>query len=180
MDGTRARRGDWGARRQTLNVKYVFIAWCIVPNHVHAVIEIWQTPLAGLFYSWKSYTSKQAGKVLGRTGHFWQDEYFDCYIRDQAHLREAIRCTENNPVKALARQRSGRGAAPAGGTSIAVCDSTGRKARQAMDWKRTRGARGLRAVQAAIRWQGARAARPRVLRPGHTIRAGGPPALLFP
>lgn len=80
--------------------RYRVIAWCIMPNHVHAVIEVRQTPLAELLHSWKSYTSKAANKVLGRAGHFWQDEYFDRYIRDEAHLRKAIRYTENNPVKA--------------------------------------------------------------------------------
>lgn len=85
--------------------RYRVIAWCIMPNHVHAVVEIWQTPLAELFHSWKSYTSKAANKVLGRTGHFWQDEYFDRYIRNETHLRKAVRYTENNPVKAvLARE----------------------------------------------------------------------------
>lgn len=83
---------------------YRVLAWCIMPNHVHTVVEIWQTPLAELLHSWKSYTSKAASNVLGRTGHFWQDEYFDRYIRDEGHLRKAVRYVENNPVKAhLAR-----------------------------------------------------------------------------
>jgi hypothetical protein len=31
--------------------RYRVLAWCIMPNHVHAVVEIWQTPLAELFHS---------------------------------------------------------------------------------------------------------------------------------
>jgi REP element-mobilizing transposase RayT len=85
--------------------RYRVLAWCLMPNHVHALIEIWQTPLAELLHSWKSYTSKQANKILGRTGRFWQDEYFDRYVRDEAHLRKVVHYVENNPVKAgLARQ----------------------------------------------------------------------------
>ena len=30
----------------------------------------------------------------------WEREYFDTLIRDEEHLKRAIRYTENNPVKA--------------------------------------------------------------------------------
>jgi hypothetical protein len=33
-------------------------------------------------------------------GAFWQDDYFDRYIRDEAHYRRVVRYIENNPVKA--------------------------------------------------------------------------------
>jgi hypothetical protein len=31
---------------------------------------------------------------------FWEREYFDTLIRDEEHLKRAVRYTENNPVKA--------------------------------------------------------------------------------
>jgi len=31
---------------------------------------------------------------------FWQDDYFDRYIRDEDHYRRVVRYIENNPVKA--------------------------------------------------------------------------------
>ena len=79
---------------------YRLIAWCIMPNHVHALIEMRETPLAEVLGSWKSYTSKRANRMLGRTGQFWQEEYFDRYMRDEEHLREVIHYIENNPVSA--------------------------------------------------------------------------------
>jgi len=80
--------------------RYRVLAWCIMPNHVHVVIEIWQLPLAELLHSWKSYTAKRANELLVRKGGFWQAEYFDRYIRDDSHLRKAINYVDSNPVKA--------------------------------------------------------------------------------
>jgi len=81
-------------------VHYQLLAWVVMPNHVHALIEVWQTPLGKILKSWKSYTAKEANKVLGCDGTFWQEDYFDRYIRDEDHFRRAVRYIENNPVKA--------------------------------------------------------------------------------
>ena len=81
-------------------VSYRLLAWIVMPNHVHALIEVWQVPLGKILQSWKSYTSKEANKILGRAGTFWEDDYFDRYIRDEDHLRRVVRYIENNPVKA--------------------------------------------------------------------------------
>jgi putative DNA methylase len=81
-------------------IRYRLLAWVIMPNHVHALIEMQETPLATIVRSWKSYTANEANRLLGRAGTFWQPEYFDRYMRDQEHLAKAIRYIENNPVKA--------------------------------------------------------------------------------
>src|SRR5436190_5207444 len=56
---------------------YRLLAWCIMPNHVHLLIEIFEVALAKIVKSWKSYTSKQANTLLSRTGRFWQPDYLD-------------------------------------------------------------------------------------------------------
>ena len=76
-------------------------AWVVMPNHVHALF----TPLQGrglseIVHSWKSYTSNQANRLLGRSGEFWQPEYHDRFIRDEAHFAQAVEYIETNPVKA--------------------------------------------------------------------------------
>ena len=81
-------------------VKYRLLAWVVMPNHVHALIEVWQVPLGKILQSWKGYTSRAANKILGRHGTLWEDDYFDRYVRDEAHLRRIVRYVENNPVKA--------------------------------------------------------------------------------
>lgn len=87
-------------------VKYQLLAWVIMPNHIHVLIEIWQTPLGEIVKGWKGYTSKEARKILG-TGDklsplrtFWAEDYFDRYLRDDDHYRRAVHYIENNPNKA--------------------------------------------------------------------------------
>lgn len=86
--------------------RYRLLAWCIMPNHVHALAECGAAwPLGGIVHSWKSFTAKAANRVLGRTGEFWMPDYHDRFIRDQNHLQAAIEYVEQNPVKAgLCRQ----------------------------------------------------------------------------
>ncbi|MGA3284203.1 MAG: transposase [Verrucomicrobiota bacterium] len=80
--------------------RYRLLAWVVMPNHVHALIEISQIPLPEILHGWKSYTGKAANRLLKRSGDFWQAEYFDRFIRDEGHFRKAVRYLENNPVKA--------------------------------------------------------------------------------
>lgn len=72
-----------------------------MPNHVHALIETKPGfPLEGVVHSWKSFTSKQINKILGRRGQIWEADYFDRYIRDENHLTAVVDYIEKNPVKA--------------------------------------------------------------------------------
>ncbi len=80
--------------------RYRLLAWVVMPNHVHALIETSQTPLADILHGWKSFTSKAANRLLKRSGDFWQHEYFDRFIRDEGHFHKALRYIESNPVKA--------------------------------------------------------------------------------
>ncbi|MBQ6985049.1 MAG: transposase, partial [Paludibacteraceae bacterium] len=81
--------------------RYNLIRWCIMPNHVHVLIELlggWS--VESIIKDWKSFTAHEANKVLGRKGDFWMPEYFDRYIRNDDHYRNAIDYIDNNPVKA--------------------------------------------------------------------------------
>lgn len=81
--------------------RYRLIAWCVMPNHVHVLIETWESwPLARVLHSWKSYTAHAANQILGRSGDFWFREYFDRFIREDRHFANALRYIEENPVKA--------------------------------------------------------------------------------
>lgn len=81
--------------------RYLLLAWCVMPNHVHALVETKEGfPLSEIVHSWKSFTANGANKILGRKGDFWQREYHDRFIRDDDHYRNAVVYIENNPVKA--------------------------------------------------------------------------------
>jgi len=81
--------------------RYSILAWVIMPNHVHVLVEIidrW--PLGRILHSWKSYTAHEINKALGKTGPVWQKEYFDRFIRDERHFNAVIDYIHWNPVKA--------------------------------------------------------------------------------
>ena len=80
--------------------RYRLDAFVVMPNHVHGLVEIWQTPLASVMHSWKRQIAREANRVLGRTGPFWEREYWDTWMRDEDQTRRARRYIENNPAKA--------------------------------------------------------------------------------
>jgi REP element-mobilizing transposase RayT len=81
--------------------RYRMIAWVVMPNHVHVLIEtLADHKLGDIVHSWKSYTAKQANQILARTGHFWFREYYDRFIRDERHFANAVEYIHYNPVKA--------------------------------------------------------------------------------
>jgi REP element-mobilizing transposase RayT len=82
-------------------VRYRHFAWCVMPNHVHAVLQPHEPfELASILHSWKSYSAQIANQALGRKGSFWQREYYDRLIRDGNELGRAISYTAANPLKA--------------------------------------------------------------------------------
>jgi len=88
--------------------KYDLIAYCIMCNHVHAVFRPLPVeedgesyyPLSSIMQSLKGYTAREANRVLGRKGRFWQDESYDHVVRDEAELERIVNYVLNNPVKA--------------------------------------------------------------------------------
>ena len=81
--------------------RYRLLAWCIMPNHVHALIETRKGfPLADVLHSWKSFTSHEANRLLQRIGAFWQREYLDRFMRNAEHYESVVAYIEENPVKA--------------------------------------------------------------------------------
>lgn len=80
--------------------RFELLAWVVMPNHVHALIQVGDTPLSKIIQNWKSIAAVKANKPLGRTGEFWQEDYWDTFMRDADQMQKAIRYIENNPVKA--------------------------------------------------------------------------------
>ncbi|WP_035607768.1 transposase [Haloferula sp. BvORR071] len=81
--------------------RYRLLEWCIMPNHVHALIE----PLDGIrlgniVRTWKTYSAREINRRHQRSGALWEAEYHDRYIRDQTHYEAAKAYIRENPVKA--------------------------------------------------------------------------------
>ena len=101
---------------------YELLAWCVMPNHVHVLVHVWNKPLWKLVALWKKFAAAKALALLrterrssDRLVHqgnatepnqssafrkFWQREYWDTFMRDEAQEKTSIRYIENNPVKA--------------------------------------------------------------------------------
>lgn len=81
--------------------RYRMYAWCVMPNHAHAIVEQLEGwPLANVVHSWKSFSANAVNRALGRTGSVWMREYFDRFMRDNDHLNTTISYVEGNPVSA--------------------------------------------------------------------------------
>jgi REP element-mobilizing transposase RayT len=87
--------------RQFHDVRYRLCAWCVMPNHVHAIFQVLPgNTWPAILHSWKSFSAKRANEILQRSGGFWQREYYDRLIRDGAEFCRAVRYVVDNPGKA--------------------------------------------------------------------------------
>lgn len=89
------------------NEKLRNLAFSVMPNHVHWVVEVYDKNGVGelvylqdLLYSIKRYSATQINRLENRSGRLWQKESFDTTVRDEHHLQKAVIYTLNNPVKA--------------------------------------------------------------------------------
>ena len=81
--------------------RYRLLAWVVMPNHVHVLIEIIEGySLSRILQSWKVRTARECNRALGTSGRFWEPEYYDRYIRNERHLQNAILYIHSNPVVA--------------------------------------------------------------------------------
>jgi len=81
--------------------RYVLHCWCIMPNHVHVIIEPEKDfQLHSIKHSWLSFTAKQANAILQREGQFWQHEPYDHIIRSFDEYRFLVDYVLSNPDKA--------------------------------------------------------------------------------
>jgi putative DNA methylase len=98
--------------------KYHLLAYCIMPNHVHVLLQPREaerparevaepdeapdagSPLSVIMHSLKSYTAHEANKILKRSGQFWQHESYDHWVRDEEELERIVSYIAFNPVQA--------------------------------------------------------------------------------
>ncbi|MES2474441.1 MAG: (E)-4-hydroxy-3-methylbut-2-enyl-diphosphate synthase [Verrucomicrobiota bacterium] len=80
--------------------RYDLLAWSVMPNHVHVLL----TPREGhelekIIQSWKTHSATQANQRLGKSGTFWQEEYYDHIVRDGEDLKHQVSYILANPGK---------------------------------------------------------------------------------
>ncbi len=86
--------------------EYCLFGFCIMPNHVHAVLEPLENgdsrpfQLSRIMQSLKRHTARKANLILGRKGAFWQDESYDHVIRNEGEFERILSYVLENPVHA--------------------------------------------------------------------------------
>jgi Rad3-related DNA helicase/REP element-mobilizing transposase RayT len=81
--------------------RYVLSHYVVMPNHVHALVRPVQGHLLKeILHFWKSFSAHKLNEALGRKGTFWQDESFDCIMRNPAQLEKYSAYIQANPAKA--------------------------------------------------------------------------------
>ena len=78
---------------------YDLIAFCVIPNHVHILFKQ-NDELKKIMKVLKGSTSFHINKMLERKGTFWEENYYDKVIRDEAHFHTVYEYIKNNPIKA--------------------------------------------------------------------------------
>ena len=90
-----------GALRYFEGQRYILHSWCVMPNHVHVIVQ----PLPGydlskIIHSWKSFTAHEINHRLGRTGDVWQHDAYNHIIRSAKEYSFQIAYVWENPDKA--------------------------------------------------------------------------------
>ncbi|MBN8706307.1 MAG: transposase [Bacteroidetes bacterium] len=86
-------------------MKYDLFCITVMSNHVHVIFKPLKKKdfpfsISEIIKGAKTYTAREANKILGRVGQFWSREYYDHVIRNEDEFRYYFRYTLENPVKA--------------------------------------------------------------------------------
>ena len=80
--------------------RYNLFAWSVMPNHVHALIAPHEGhELEKTLQAMKTHSAKEANRMLGTSGTFWQEEYYDHIVRDGEDLKLQVAYILRNPEK---------------------------------------------------------------------------------
>ena len=76
------------------------LAWVVMPDHFHWLIELKQSTLPALMLATKSRSARAVNARLGRSGRLWQKGFHDRAIRREEDLTAVARYIIANPLRA--------------------------------------------------------------------------------
>ncbi|WP_345738402.1 transposase [Prosthecobacter algae] len=80
---------------------YWLDAWCIMPNHLHALVQpAKNSDLGEIIRHWKGGSAYDINRLLGQSGALWQKEPFDHIVRSESQLEHFRKYIAENPLKA--------------------------------------------------------------------------------
>jgi len=90
------------------NSRYRLVAACVMPDHVHFIIQpgvkgedrqgdpvFWS--LSEILHSIKSFSANEINRAEKTSGHVWQEERYDRYVRSDRDLEEKFHYVCRNP-----------------------------------------------------------------------------------
>ena len=83
------------------------LAWVIMPDHFHWLIELRKGSLADLMRQVKSKSTRSVNGVSGRKGRLWQQSFHDRALREEDDLVKMARYVVANPLRAGLVERIG-------------------------------------------------------------------------
>jgi putative DNA methylase len=77
------------------------VEYVVMPNHIHLLVAITEGSLRSVMIPFKRWTAGKAISMLGlKTRPFWQEEWFDHWVRSEREYQKIIDYIRCNPVKA--------------------------------------------------------------------------------
>jgi len=76
------------------------LAWVVMPDHFHWLVELRNATLPALMLATKSRSARAINAHLGRTGRLWQKGFHDRAIRREDDLLAVARYVIANPIRA--------------------------------------------------------------------------------
>ncbi|MFK3907403.1 REP-associated tyrosine transposase [Pseudomonas monteilii] len=106
---------DWSAARTVVaqfrqvqaEGRACSLAWVVMPDHFHWLVQLGPVSLATLMRQVKSRSALQLNRYLGRTGAVWQTGFHDRALRREEDLKAVARYIVMNPVRAGLVRRVG-------------------------------------------------------------------------
>jgi putative transposase len=83
------------------------LAWVVMPDHFHWLIELQKCSLSELMGKTKSLSTRALNQSTGRRGRLWQHGYHDRALRREDDLVKLARYVVANPLRAGICERFG-------------------------------------------------------------------------
>ncbi|WP_416770498.1 REP-associated tyrosine transposase [Pseudomonas sp. RHF3.3-3] len=83
------------------------LAWVVMPDHFHWLVELQKASLGELMGKTKSRTALAVNRRMQRAGALWQKGFHDRALRREEDLRAAARYIVANPLRAGLVERIG-------------------------------------------------------------------------
>ena len=76
------------------------LAWVVLPDHFHWLVELHNGDLPKLMQTTKSRSARSINEARGVSAPVWQKGYFDQALRHEADLKRMARYIVANPLRA--------------------------------------------------------------------------------